>query len=147
MRGHEDGVLCRNARGHGLADHPVDVPGVGDVLRVAVVGAERDAPRPVLLDERQERAQVASHRGLADEEPHPRAQSLAALLDRERLVVRVDAGCRVGLKLGAEDARRVPVDVFRTLEAELLELGRRAGDDAGKVHHLRESEDPSAPHQ
>ena len=85
-----------------LAHHPVDVAVVGDVLRVAVVGAERDPAGPVLLDEREQGVQVARHRRLADQQPHPGAQALAALLDRERLVVGADPGGGVGLQ------RRLP---------------------------------------
>ena len=42
---------------------------------------------------------------------------------------------------------RVAVDVVGPLEAELLELGRRAGDDAGEVHHLGEPEHAPATHE
>ena len=73
MRGHErprpPGATPARDR---LANHAVDVPRVGDVLRVAIVRAERDAPGSVLLDEREQRAEVARHRSLADEEPHAR---------------------------------------------------------------------------
>ena len=52
VRRHEQCVLGCDSRCHGLANHSVDVARVGDVVRVAVVRAERDAPRSVLLDER-----------------------------------------------------------------------------------------------
>ncbi len=126
MRGHEHGVLGRDPGRNRLAHHPVDVARVGDVLRIAIVGAERDAPRAVLLDEREERAQVPRHRGLADEQPHPGAQALAPLLDGERLVVRVDARGRVRLELRSENAGRMAVHVPRAVERELLELARGA---------------------
>ena len=45
VRRHDDRVLGRDAERDRLAHHAVDVACVGDVLRVAVVGAERDAPR------------------------------------------------------------------------------------------------------
>jgi hypothetical protein len=147
MCGHEQRVLGRDAGSHGLAHHPVDVPRVGDVLGVAVVRAERDPPGAVLLDEREQREEVARHRGLADQQPHPCAQPLAPFLDGERLVVRVDACGRVGLEVGSEDTRRVAVDMFGALEAELLELRGRTGDDAREVHHLREAENAPSPHQ
>ena len=121
---HHDRVCRLDARGDRGAHHAVDVAVVGDVLRVAVVRAERDATRAVLGDEGQQRVQVARHRGLADEEPHARAEPLAPLLDREHLVVRADPGGDVRLELLAEDAGRVTVHVLRPLEPELLELGR-----------------------
>ena len=106
-----------------VADDRVDVPVVGDVLGLAVVGAERHPVGPVLERERQQRAQVARARGLADQQPEPGAQPLAALLERRRLVVRLDPGRRVGVQRLAGDARRMAVDVPR--EPELRELARR----------------------
>ena len=90
-RGHDERVLGRRSLRHGLAHHRVDVAVLGDVLGLAVVRAEGEPVRPELLDERQERGEVARGRGLADEHPHARAQALAALLDREALVVGADA--------------------------------------------------------
>ena len=101
---------------------------------------------PSSCDERQEVEQVPRHRGLADEEPHAGAEPLAPLLDRQRLVVGLDARRGVRLQLLPEDARGVAVDVLGALERELLELGRRTRDDAGEVHHLREPEHAPPPH-
>ena len=101
------------------------MPVLGDVLGLAVVGAEGEPVRAELLDERQERGEVARGRGLPDQHPHAGAQALAALLGRVALVVGADAGGGVGLQVLAEDARRVPVDV-RGAEGELLRSwGRR----------------------
>ena len=123
VRRHHERVLGRDAELDRVAHHRVDVPVLGDVLRLAVVGAERDAVRPVLGDERQQRAQVARRRRLADEQPHPGAQPLASLVERRRLVVGADPRRRVRLQIPAADARRVAVDVRR--ERELRELGAR----------------------
>ena len=86
-RRHQQSVLGRDPGGDRLPHHPVDVAVVRDVLRVAVVGAERDPARAELLRRAAGGAQVARHRRLADQEPHPGTQPLAALLDRQRLVV------------------------------------------------------------
>ncbi len=117
---------------------------LGDVLGLAVVGAEGHALRPVLLHERHERAQVARRGGLADQQPHPRAEALAPLLDRGRLVVGADAGRGVRLQILAQHAGSMAVHVGRQLEPELLELVRVAVDDAGEVHHLGEPEHAAA---
>ena len=69
---HHDRVGRLDAGGDRVAHHAVDVAVVGDVLGVAVVGAEGDPTRAVLGDERQQRLQVARHRRLADQEPHAR---------------------------------------------------------------------------
>ena len=116
-RGQQKGVLGRDAGGNRLAHHPVDVTVLGDVLGVAVVGAERHPAGPVLEHERKQRLKVARHRRLADQQPHPGPQPLAALLGGQRLVVRADPGRGVGLQPLAEQARRVAVDVLRALPA------------------------------
>ena len=86
-------------------------------------------------------------RGLADQQPEPGPQPLAALLERVRLVVRADAGRRVRLQVLAEHSGRVPVHVLGSLELQLGQLGLVAGDDPGEVHHLREPENASAAQQ
>src|SRR5437763_844602 len=78
--------------GDGGAHHRVDVSLRDDVVGVAVVGAERQPARPELGHERDQRLQVAGARSLADQHPHARAQPLATLLDRGRLVVGADPG-------------------------------------------------------
>ena len=55
-------VLGRDAGRDRVAHHRVDVAVVGDVLRLAVVGAERDPARAVLGEQRQQRVQVARRR-------------------------------------------------------------------------------------
>ena len=146
-RRHHDRVRRRDAGRDRVAHHAVHVPAVDDVLRVAVVRAERDATRAVLADERKQRLEVPRHRRLADEQPHPRAEALATLLDRECLVIRADPGGGVRLQLLPEDARRMPVDVLGALERELRELARLTGDHAREVHHLGETEHPAPTHE
>jgi hypothetical protein len=136
----DEGVLRRDPGGDGLAHHRVDVPLLRDVLRLAVVRAERDPMRAVLAQERKERVQVPRGRRLADQEPHSGAKPLSALLERVRLVIGADPGGGVRVQRLADDARGVAVDVSRGSERELLELVRVAADDAGEVHHLREAE-------
>ena len=104
-------------------------------------------PGAVLLDEREERRQVACHGRLAHQEPHARAKPLPPFLDGEHLVVRADPRGRVRLQLLPEDAGRVTVDMSSAVERELVELGRVTGDHAGEVHHLGEPDDPPAAHQ
>jgi hypothetical protein len=112
-RGHDQGVFRRDTRSYRLSHHPVHVTVVRDVLRVAVVGAEGDPRRSELLHEREEVEQVPRHRGLADEEPHPRADPLSALLDGQRLVIGLDARRGIGLERLAEERRCVSVDMLR----------------------------------
>ena len=132
----DERVFGRDSERDGVAHHRVDVAVVRDVLRLAVVGAERDPPRPVFGKQRQKRLQVAGSRALADQEPHACAQPFAAFLDGVRLVVGADPGGGVRHQGATAHAGGVAVDVLR--ECELCELGRRAADDTGEVHHLGE---------
>ena len=52
-RGHDERVLGRHAERHSVANDRVHVPLLGDVLRLAVVGAEGEPMRPELGDERE----------------------------------------------------------------------------------------------
>ena len=109
---------------------------LGDVLRLAVVRAESHPRRAELGDERHERTEVPSRGRLADQKPHPRPQSLPALLGREGLVIRADSGRGVRLERIPEDSGRMSIDAIGALDRELRELARRTGDHAGEVHHL-----------
>ena len=124
-RGHHERILGGHAECDCLTDDRVDVTVLGDVLRLAVVRAEREPVRPELGDERHERLQVAGDRGLADQHPHADAQPLAALFERVRLVIGADAGGRVRLQVLAEHSRRVAVDVLGTLAARACPARRR----------------------
>ena len=145
--GHHQRVLRRHACSHGVTHHPVDVAVVGDVLGVAVVGAERDPTGAEFVHERKQCTEVARHRCFTDEQPHPGAKPLAALLHGQRLVVGADPGRRVRLQFLADEAGCVAVDVRRTLQRELRQLRRGAVDDPGEVHHLGEAEHAAAAHQ
>jgi hypothetical protein len=147
VRGHHQRVLGRDAEAHGVADDRVHVPVLRDVLRLAVVGAERHPSRAELRHERRQGLEVARGGRLADQQPHPRAQPLASLLRREGLVVGADPGGGVGLQRVPEDAGRVPVDVVRALDRQLRQLAVGARDDAGEVHHLGEPDHALAPQQ
>ena len=144
QRGHDERILGRDAARDRLAHHAVDVALGHDVLGLAVVGAEREAVRPELGDQREQVVEVARAGRLANQHPHADAQALPALLDGPRLVVGADAGGGVRVQRLAEHARRVAVDVRRALERQLLELMLVAADDAGEVHHLGEPEHPAS---
>ena len=111
-------------------------------VRLAVVGAERAVLGPVLADQRQQVAQVARVGGLAQQHPHAAAALLERLVERRRLVVGADAGGDVGVERPADHAGRVAVGVRRARHVEPREHVRRAGDDAGEVHHLGHAERP-----
>ena len=129
----------------GVPDHAVDVAVLGDVVGVLVVSAEGDPRRSEFLDQGQQRLQVPGHRGLADQDPHARAEPLPAFLDRQRLVVGADPGGGVSVQLLADDAGCVAVDVGRAGETELRQLVLVTRDHAWEIHHLGQPEHAAAP--
>ena len=146
-RRQHDGVLRSDARGDRLAHHPVDVAVLGDVLGIAVVGAERDPGGAELPHQRQQRLEIARHRRLADQQPHAVAKPLASLVGRQRLVIRPDAGRDVRVELLPEQSRCVAVDLDALGESQLVELAGIAVDDSGEIHHLGEPEDAAPTEQ
>ena len=139
-RGKHDGIFGRDAGGNRLTHHAVDVAVLGDVLRVAVVRAERDAVGSELLHQRQQGVKVARHRRFADQQPHAVAKALASFLRRERLVVGANPRRCVRVQRLSEETWRMPVDMHAGREPKLLELGVVRIDDAREIHHLREAE-------
>ena len=147
VRRHHERVLRCDAVGDRIAHERVDVAVGGDVLGLAVVGAERHPRRPELGDERDERPQVPRRRGFPDQEPHAGAQPLPPLVGRECLVVGPDPGRGVRLQRVPEHTGRVAVDAIGALDRQLRELARRARDHAREVHHLGEADHARSPEQ
>ena len=67
---------------------------LGDVERIAVVGAERDERRMALGDDRRQRVQVLRDRALAHQDLHALGELLQRLGHVGHLVVGADAGAR-----------------------------------------------------
>ena len=140
QRRQQQGVLGRDARSDRDAAHLVDVALAQQEVRLAVVGAEGAALRPVLAHERQQVAQVAGVRRLAQKHPRPAPPLLERLGQLRRLVIAADPGGEIGVELPADDGRRVTVDPLARREGDLRELLGRTGDDGGVVHHLRQAD-------
>ena len=117
QRRQQQRVLGRDALGDRDAAHLVDVALAQQQVGLAVVGAERAALGPVVAHERQQVAQVARVRGLAQQHPGALAALLERLGQRRRLVVGRDARGEVGIELRPVDARRVPVDALARVPA------------------------------
>jgi hypothetical protein len=106
------------------------VASVGDVLWVAIVGAEGDPAGPYSC------TSGSSARGSApskptDQQPHPSAQPLATFLDGQRLVIGRDPRRRVRLQLLPEQPGRMAVDVPGTVQCK-LRAARQPADTPGK---------------
>ena len=117
-RRHHDRVLRRQAERDGIADDRVDVPVVGDVLRLAVVGAERHPVRPVLERERQRaRARLRALEASRISSQSPARRRSRPSSSGRRLVVGLDPRRRVGVERLAGETGRVAVDVLREARA------------------------------
>ena len=82
----------RAAEADRRADHAVEMALLGDVERVAVVGAEGEEGRGLDREERRQRVQVLGDRALADQHGHALADLLQRLFGARGLVVGADAG-------------------------------------------------------
>ena len=114
-------VVQRPAEGDQRAHHVVEVALLGDVERVAVVGAQAAHARRMLVEDLGERVQVLGHRALADQHGEALLQLLAAVLGDGRLVVGADARGEIAVEVVAAHQRRVAVDVAVLEGDELVE--------------------------
>ena len=133
-------VVKRPAEADQRADHVVEMAVLGDVERVAVVGAEAHEARGVLVEHLGKRMEVLRHRAFADEDGHPLPDLLAGFRRGRGLVVGADAGGEVAVERLAAKERRVAVDVAVLEGQELVEDRVLGGEHARKVHELGEAD-------
>ncbi len=134
-------VVQRAAERDQRAHHVVEVALLGDVERVAVVGAQAAHARRVLVEDFGQRMQVLGHRAFADEHGEALLQLLAAVLGDGRLVVGADARGEIAVEVVAADQRRVPVNVAVLEGDEFVEHVVAAAEHAGEVHELGQADD------
>ena len=113
------------------ADDEIEVAFLGDVERIAVVGAEGDVRRIALGDDRRQRVQVLGHRAFAHQDLHALGQLLQRLRQVGGLVVGADAGGEIAVEVEAAEQRRVAVD-RAALERRRAWPGRRRRRRAGR---------------
>jgi hypothetical protein len=123
------------------ADHVIEVTLLGDIERIAVVGAQAHEARRVLIEHLGERVHVLRDRALADEDRHAFLQLLARFVGRGRFVVGADPCREIGVEIAAAKERRVPVDMAILIGHKLVEHIGRRGQHAGKVHELGKADD------
>ena len=129
-------VVQRPAEGNQRAHHVVEVALLGDVERVAIVGAQAAHARRILVEDLGERMQVLGHRALADEHGEALLQLLAAVLGNGGLVVGANARGEIAVEVVAAHQRRMAVDMAVLEGDELVEDVVAARQNAGKVHEL-----------
>ena len=115
-------ILGRDALRDRHAAHLVDVPFAQEEVGLAVVGAERAPLGPVLAHERQQIAQVAGVRGLAQQHPRAAPPFLQRLAEDRRLVVAADTGSQVRVEGRACHTRRMTVDPLAPGQLDLRQL-------------------------
>ena len=133
---HHDRVLRPDPLLDGDSDHLVDVSPLDYEVRLTVIGAEHAAIGAVLLDQRQQVAQVSRGGCFTEHYPHAETPLLERLFEGGRLVVGTDAGGQVGVERGATHAGGVAIDMGGEMSVELGQLRFVTGDDPGEVHHL-----------
>eukprot|EP01035_Chromulina_nebulosa_P002406 gene2406-3249_t len=79
------------AAGDGGADHEVEMAFLGDIERVAVVGAEREEGREPLCQDRHQRVQVLRYRAFTHQDMHALADLFHGFGGRRAFVVGADA--------------------------------------------------------
>jgi hypothetical protein len=108
-RSHADGCHRVQTFGHGLANHRVHVTLGEQVVGMAVVGAPHHAAPGVLADHGKQGVQVTGAGALAHHDVHAQFQLFQRFVGAGALVVRGDAGGRVGEQLAAGKTRGVAV--------------------------------------
>ena len=113
------------------------------LVRVLVVAAQHRLPG-YSPKQRVERIEIAGGRAFADRNLATGRQLVERLLLREAFVIGRDAGRDVAGRLRAAQPGRVAVDRLAAVvcRLHLRQAGRVAVQDAGKVHHLAEIENP-----
>ncbi len=116
------------------------MPFLGDVQRVAVIGAQRHKARAVLVEDFRQGIEVLGDRALADQDGHALGELFARLCGAGGFVIGADAGGEIAIERLATQQRRMPVDMA-VLEGEQLCQNTRIGvEHAGEVHHLGEAD-------
>ncbi len=137
---HAIDMVQRTAEADQRPDHVVEMAFLGDIERIAVVGAQAHEARRVGVEELGERVQVLGDRALADEDGETLLQLLAPVRGDRGLVVGADAGGKIAVQVVAADERGVAVDMPVLEGDQLVEHVRIGGQHAGEIHELGEAD-------
>ena len=119
----------RSAERDRRADDEIEMAFLGDVERIAVVGAERKEGRMPLGDDRGKRMQILRHRPFADENLHALGELLQRLRHVGDFVIGAYARAEIAVEVEAAQQGAVPVDAPSLERRELGEargIARRA---------------------
>ena len=130
------GVERPHATADGGADHVVEMAFLGDVERIAIVGAERQERRAVGGHQFGQGGEVLGDRALAHQDLHALGQLLARLGRRGRLVAVAHTGRDVGVEVVGRQQRRMAVDLHVGEGGELGQHRRVLSEHARHVHEL-----------
>jgi len=140
-RAHGDGLYRIHPHAYREAQMVVHVAVGNDILNMAVIAAERAAPRVAGRNAGQERSEVLGGGAFAYKDVAAPAKVLAHLLKRGALVGIRNAGDEIGVEIPAKQAWGVSVHNFAVGRTELdfCQYVVVAGDDAGEVHHFADT--------
>ena len=141
MAGGAIDVMQRTAHGDQPADGAVEMALLGNIERIAVIGAEREEGREPLGYNRHQCMQVLRHRALADEDGHALGQLFTRFGGRCGFVVGADGGGEIAVERLPAQKRRVAVDMAVLEGNELGDDARIGIEDAGEVHHFGQADD------
>ena len=124
-----------------FADHVVEMAFLGDIQRIAVIGAERQEGRQALGEDRHQRVQVLGDGAFAHQNVHALADFLQRFGCRGALVIRADPGGKIAVEIKPAEQRRMAIDMTALEGIELGKTDRVLVDDAGEVHEFRQTDD------
>jgi len=130
-----------DAMGNSGADHVVEMALLGDVERVAVIGAERQEGREALGDDRHQGVEILGDGAFAHQDMHALADLLHGFVRRRAFVLGADARRQVAVQVVAAQQRRVAIDVVAPEGVELGEAARILVDDAREIHEFGQTDD------
>ena len=134
-------VMQRAAHGDEAADGAVEMAFLGDVERIAVIGAEGDEAGGVFVQHFGQRLEILGDRAFADQDGHALGEFFAGLGGAGGLVVGANGGSQIAVERSAEQQRRMPVDMATLERHELGDDARIGIEHAGEVHHFGEADD------
>lgn len=114
---------------------------LGNVERVAVIGAQGDEGRCRPVQQRRQRIDILGHAAFADQHLHAFFQLFACLGKAGAFMAVADAAGGIGVELVTADQRAMAVDMIARERDQLVEHSIVMGKDAGEVHEFRQTDD------
>ena len=142
---HDDGWQGVEPQGYRLFEQGVQMAGLKQILRVAVIGDQHGAPQTGGSHRGQQVRQVLGQAAFPQHQVKTQGQLFPGLSQLGAFVVGADPGQPVGIKSPAGQERRMAVHRPLGEQGELLEESGLTADYPGKIHDLGQAQDPGVP--